>query len=177
MADQGIEKIVKIPEEVSIVLEGTRVKVEGPNGTLSKDFRLAEVGIEKDGDRIVVKTESDRRKKKATLGTVTSHIRNMIQGVTEGFAGKLKIVYSHFPISVNVNDKEVRIENFIGEEDPRIAKIVGDTEVKVQGEEIEVIGVNKEEVGQTVANIEQTSRVKNRDPRVFQDGIYSVERP
>jgi large subunit ribosomal protein L6 len=100
----------------------------------------------------------------------------MIKGVTNGFTYKLAIVYSHFPISVSVKKGFIEIYNFTGEKNPRIAKIVGNTSVEVKGKEIIVSGVNKEEVGQTAANIEQAARVKGRDIRIFQDGIYITEK-
>jgi large subunit ribosomal protein L6 len=100
----------------------------------------------------------------------------MIVGVRKGFTNKLKIVFSHFPISVKVNDKTVLIENFTGERNPRKTKIRGSTQVKVQTEDIIVQGINLEDVSQTAANIEQATKVKRKDPRVFLDGIYVYER-
>jgi large subunit ribosomal protein L6 len=100
----------------------------------------------------------------------------MITGVEKGYSYKLKIVFSHFPISVKVQDKFVIIENFTGERKSRTSKIMGNVKVKVQGEDITVEGLNLENVSQTAANIEQATKVKNKDPRVFLDGIYVFER-
>jgi large subunit ribosomal protein L6 len=100
----------------------------------------------------------------------------MIKGVTEGFEYKMSIVYSHFPMQTKVEGKTVVISNFLGEKKPRIAKIVGGTTVKVSGNSVVVSGINKEDVGQTTANIEQKTKIKRFDPRVFQDGIYVVEK-
>jgi large subunit ribosomal protein L6 len=100
----------------------------------------------------------------------------MIKGVTKGFTYKLKIVFSHFPISVKVEDKTVRIENFTGERSPRLARILGESKVTVKSEDVVVQGIDLEEVSQTAANIEQATRVKVKDPRVFLDGIYVYER-
>ncbi|TRO43562.1 50S ribosomal protein L6, partial [Candidatus Bathyarchaeota archaeon] len=117
------------------------------------------------------------RKKEASLvGTINSHIQNMITGVEKGFLYKLKIVFSHFPISVKVQDKVVLIENFTGERRARKAKIIGDVKVKVESEDVTVEGINLEDVSQTAANIEQATKVKNKDPRVFLDGLYVYER-
>lgn len=177
MADQGIRKTVEIPEEADFSLEGDAIKVSGPNGELSRTFDLRGVRLEKNEDSVIIEAKSSRRKRRAAVGTAVSHIENMIKGVTEGFSSKLKVVYSHFPISVSVDANKVKVENFIGEEKPRIAEIVGDTEVEVKGEEIVAKGPDKEDVGQTAANIEQSTQAKSRDPRVFQDGIYIVEGP
>ena len=110
------------------------------------------------------------------VGTVCAHIRNMIKGVTKGFTYKLKIVYAHFPISVKVEGDKILIENFLGERAPRVAKIVGNTKVIVKKDDVILQGINIEEVGQTAANIEQATKIKNKDPRKFLDGIYVYEK-
>ena len=69
------------------------------------------------------------------------------------------------------------IDNFLGERSPRKAKIIGDdVKVSVKGEDVTITGINKEHVGQTMANIEQATKIKGRDPRIFQDGIYLVDK-
>jgi large subunit ribosomal protein L6 len=100
----------------------------------------------------------------------------MITGVQKGFSYKLKIVFSHFPISVKVQDKTVMIENFTGERRARRVKVIGDVKVKVESEDVIVEGINLENVSQTAAKIEQATKVKKKDPRVFLDGIYVYER-
>ena len=110
------------------------------------------------------------------IGTIRSHITNMIHGVTDGFTYHMKIVYAHFPMTVKVTGNKVTIENFLGERYPRTAKIVGSAKVQVKGEEVTITGINKEDVGQTMANLEQATKIKGRDPRVFQDGIYLISK-
>jgi large subunit ribosomal protein L6 len=99
----------------------------------------------------------------------------MITGVTKGFTYKLKIVFSHFPISVKLKEKTVLVENFTGERSPRKSKIIGEVKVKIQGEDIIVQGINLEDVSQTAANVEQATKVKRKDPRIFLDGLYVFE--
>jgi len=101
----------------------------------------------------------------------------MITGVTKGFTYKLKIVFSHFPINVSVKGDRVIIENFTGERNPRKARIRGEAKVRVKGDDVIVTGIDIEEVAQTAANIEQATNIKNKDPRVFLDGIYVYEKP
>jgi large subunit ribosomal protein L6 len=79
-------------------------------------------------------------------------------------------------MSVKVQGKTVVIENFTGERRARRVKIVGAVQVKVESEDIIVEGINLEDVSQTAANIEQATKVKKKDPRVFLDGIYVYER-
>lgn len=167
---------VKIPEGVTVKIEGKTVEVIGEKGRLVRDFFGHPVEIRIVGDEIEVSAVWPRRREKACVGTVAAHIRNMIRGVTKGFTYKLKIIFAHFPISVKISGDRVLIENFMGERAPRVAKIVGNTKVTVKGDDIIVQGINIEEVSQTAANIEQATKIKDRDPRRFLDGIYVYEK-
>jgi len=171
-----VAKTIQIPEDVEATLEGRKVTVKGAKGTLTRDFSYAPVLIEIDGKTVCIRAEWPRKKESALVGTIFSHVQNMITGVGKGFTYKLKIVFSHFPISVKVKDKTILIENFTGERSARKARIVGNAQVKIQSEDIIVQGVNLEDVSQTAANIEQATKVKRKDPRVFLDGIYVYER-
>jgi large subunit ribosomal protein L6 len=171
-----ISRTIQIPEDVELTLQGRKVTVKGAKGTLNRDFSYAPISMQLDGKILRIWAEWPRKKEAALVGTIYSHIQNMITGVRKGFTCKLKIVFSHFPISVKVKDKTVLIENFTGERSPRKAKIIGDVQVKVQSEDIIIQGINLEDVSQTAANIEQATKVKRKDPRVFLDGIYVYEK-
>jgi len=171
-----ISKTIEVPEEVTLSLIGKKVTVKGAKGSLTRDFSYATVAIEGEGKNVRISAKWPRKKEAALVGTIYSHIQNMITGVTKGYNYKMKIVFSHFPISAKVQDKAVLIENFTGERRPRLIKIVGDTKVKIEPEDIIISGINLEEVSQTAANIEQSTRVRGKDPRVFLDGVYVYER-
>jgi large subunit ribosomal protein L6 len=166
---------IQVPGDVQLSLEGRKVTVKGPKGTLTRDFSHEPVSIELDGKTVRVWAAWPRKKEAALVGTIKSHIQNMITGVTKGFTYKLKIVFSHFPISAKLKEKTVLIENFTGERSPRKAMIIGDVMVKIQGEDIIVQGINLEDVSQTAANVEQATKVKRKDPRIFLDGLYVYE--
>ena len=170
-----IREEISIPDGVDVTIDGG-VTVKGPKGELSRKFNHSEISMAVEDDRVVLEVKFPKKKDKAMIGTVRAHISNMITGVTEGFRYRMKIVYAHFPMSVKVAGDKVVIENFLGERHPRTARIVGDTKVQVKGDEVEITGINKEHVGQTMANIEQATKIKGRDPRVFQDGIYLVSK-
>jgi len=171
-----ISKTIQVPDGVEVNVEGRKVTVNGAKGTLTRDFSYVPISIEGDGKTVRVWAEWPRKKEAALVGTIYSHIQNMITGVEKGFSYKLKIVFSHFPMSVKVQGKTVVVENFTGERRARRVKIVGDVQVKVQSEDVIVEGINLENVSQTAANIEQATKVKKKDPRVFLDGIYVYER-
>jgi len=174
--------LVKIPEGVEVQVEGNpvvgyTVRARGPLGENSKFLKFRDVFIEKTEGGIRVYTPILKAKHKAIVGTYTAHINNLIKGVTEGFEYKLKVFYAHFPVKLRVSGGEVIIENFLGETTPRKAKIVGNAKVEIKGQEIIVKGVDIEECGQTAANLERATKIRNKDRRVFQDGIYIVKKP
>ncbi|HDN81802.1 MAG TPA: 50S ribosomal protein L6 [Methanomicrobia archaeon] len=169
-----IEEIT-VPESVELKFEENTIKVKGKNGELHRVFDYPNIIIKNEDGKLRISSSSNRRKDVAMIRTTKAHIVNMIKGVEEGFQYTLKIVYAHFPMNVKREGNKVGIYNFLGEKHPRFAKIVGNTNVTIKGDTITVRGINKEEVGQTSANIEQATRIKKRDTRVFQDGIYLVE--
>jgi large subunit ribosomal protein L6 len=170
-----ITKTVQVPDDVTLTLKGKTVSIKGAKGSLTRDFSYAPISIEGEGKNVRISAKWPRKKEAALVGTIYSHITNMIVGVTKGFTYKLKIVFSHFPISVKYQDKSVLIENFTGERRPRRIKVIGDVKVKIEADDIIISGINLEQVSQTAANIEQSTKVRRKDPRVFLDGLYVYE--
>jgi large subunit ribosomal protein L6 len=76
-------------------------------------------------------------------------------------------------MSVKLRGDKVNIENYFGERSPRTSQVVGkDTKVTVVGEDVLVQGPSLEDVSQTAANIELSTKMKGKDQRVFLDGLY-----
>jgi large subunit ribosomal protein L6 len=171
-----ISRTIQVPGDVTFSLQGKKLSVKGEKGSLIRDFSFASISIDSDGKNVRVSAKWPRKKESALVGTIYSHIQNMITGVTKGYTYKLKIVFSHFPIAVKLEGKNVVIENFTGERKARYTKILGDVKVKIETDDVIISGINLEEVSQTAANIEQATRVKGKDVRVFLDGLYVYER-
>jgi large subunit ribosomal protein L6 len=168
---------IDIPDEVTATMDHLELTVEGPNGSVTRRLWYPEITVEVEDDAVVILSEEDDAKTNSTVGTFESHVTNMIHGVTEGWEYSMEVFYSHFPMQVSVEDDEVVIENFLGEKAPRRTPVRGDTEVAVDGEELTISGPNIEDVGQTAADVEQLTRVSDKDTRVFQDGVYITEMP
>ena len=168
--------VMEIPKGVTVTVEGMKVTVKGPKGTLIREFPISRTKISQDANHVILECELPKRKEFALQGTIRAHIQNMFRGVTEGFEYRMKIVYSHFPVKASVKGNEFVIENFLGEKFPRKAPILGDTKITVKGDEVTLVGSDKEIVGQTAANIERATNIKEYDPRKFQDGIYIVKK-
>jgi large subunit ribosomal protein L6 len=169
--------ILEIPEGISVTLEDRTILVQGKLGTVKKDFTKLPAFLTIEENTIKILPYGTRRKDFAISKTATSIISNMIKGVQNGYKYKMKVVFAHFPITVKVKDGKVYVENFFGERKARISKIVGDsTKVAIEGDDIVISGPHLEDVSQTAANIELSTRVKNKDQRVFLDGIYVYSR-
>jgi large subunit ribosomal protein L6 len=168
---------IEIPQGVTVTLSGATLTVKGQKGQVSREFKFPGIRLASADGKVAVEATKVDKQTKATVGTYASHVTNMITGVTSGYEYNMKIVYSHFPIQVKVEGKDrVSIGNFLGERKPRYASIMGDTKVNVAGDKVTLTGINKEHVGQTAANIEQACKIRNRDPRVFQDGVYIIKK-
>jgi large subunit ribosomal protein L6 len=172
-----IKEEIKIPDGVQITVEQKTVSVIGQKGSMSKLLSHPKIDLAVNGNIVQIScSQSPHRKEKALIGTYKAHIRNMIKGVTQGYECQMKTVFSHFPIKTSVDGNQLVIQNFLGERFARRADILENIKVEVKGEIIILTGIDKEKVGQTAANIERATKVKNRDIRVFQDGIYITKR-
>lgn len=162
-------------DNMQIKVEGNKIIVSGDLGSVEKEFdpRLIKIEV-KNNDVEVIPLIKNKRKAKMIKNTYVSLIKQMQEGVTKGYEQLMEVVYSHFPISLEVKEGKLIIKNLYGERIPREAKIVGKTKVEVKGKMVRVFGIDKYEVFQTVANIMQACKQNKFDPRVFQDGIYPI---
>jgi large subunit ribosomal protein L6 len=172
----AFEATAEIPEGVTVSRDGTRVVVTGPKGTLTRDMRFPAITITIADGVVTVATGVTRKRVVAMVGTLASHIRNMCRGVSEGYEYRMKVVFSHFPIQLKLQGSTLVIDNFLGEKQSRLARIEPGVTAQVGNDAVTLSGIDKEKVGNSAANIEHATRIRNRDPRVFQDGIYIVER-
>jgi large subunit ribosomal protein L6 len=169
---------VDVPAGVTLTVEERWLKAKGPLGTSQRPFPADVLSLEvKDGvATLTLLLPPGRRASQALLGTWAAHVRNLVAGLTRGVEARLKVVAAHFPMKVSVRGNELVIENFLGEKFPRSAHLTPGTVAQVEGEFVILSGTDIEQVGQSGANIERATRIRDYDPRVFQDGIYLTER-
>ena len=173
----SIKEQITAPDGVQLSFADGILTASGEKGSLSKTFSHPRIQLTlKDKQISIGCSDRPTRKEKALVGTYVAHINNMFTGVTEGFEYHMKTVFSHFPIKTTVEDNTFVIQNFLGERAPRKALILDGVTVTTKGEDVTVSGIDKEKVGQTAANIERATRVKRRDIRVFQDGVYIIDK-
>ncbi|RXG34608.1 50S ribosomal protein L6 [Methanohalophilus sp. WG1-DM] len=170
------KKAIPIPEGVTVSYENKVFTASGEKGTNTKRLWYPGITITVDESEVTVDCQSVRKRQKAMVGTFASHISNLMDGVVNGFEYKMKVVYSHFPMQLKVEGDKLLINNFLGEKRARVSRIIGETNVKTSSDEVTITGINREDVGQTASNMEQITRIKAFDPRVFQDGLYLIEK-
>lgn len=173
---EGLKDEITFPKGASASYESRILTIKGAKGEGKrniKDPRLV-IGVKDSGVEITILGTTKKEKK--LLNTMVAHIRNMMKGVTEGHLYKLKVCSGHFPMNITIKGNDFSIKNFLGEKIPRAIKIKEGAEVKLNGDMIEVTSCSKETAGQTAADIEQLTRITNRDRRIFQDGIYIIEK-
>jgi large subunit ribosomal protein L6 len=173
------EVVVEIPKDITLTIDGMKITIKGAKGEITKDFsHMKRVDIMYTDNILKISSYFPRKSTGAKLGTLRSVVQNAIDGVTKGYTYKMKIAYSHFPITVSTEGDKILIKNFIGERSPRITYKAGihSLDIKSTKEDVVITGIDKEEVGQTCANIQKTCRIRQKDKRIFQDGIYVYEK-
>lgn len=159
---------MEIPEGVTITIEGATIRAKGPKGEVAKNIEPG-ASVNVNGKHVEVQSGNA-----ALRGTMEAHIRNMITGVKDGYVKKLKIIYAHFPFTLEVKGDVLNVKNMLGEKLPRSSKIIGKTKIESKGQEVTISGPDKDAVGQTLANLKTALKIKEKDCRVFQDGVYEV---
>ncbi|NHJ22983.1 MAG: 50S ribosomal protein L6 [Candidatus Lokiarchaeota archaeon] len=170
------EEVLEIPKGVEVDFSEEHViTVKGPNGTITKDFsHIRGIKFLKEKNKLIFSTHFPKGNTLALTNTIYNIIKNLIVGVQTNYKYICKVCYSHFPCTVEVkqNRQEIHVVNFLGERAPRKTKYQDHVEVKVQGDDVILIGPDKEALGQTAANLKRACRIRKKDPRVFQDGVY-----
>ena len=181
VSEPAVKEQVIMPEGVTPSLERGLLSLKGSQGSVSREFIYPkiDVAIDKTEDgltAVFISSPLYTLREKKIIRTFRAHIRNMVKGVTEGHEYKLKICSGHFPMNVTVKGQTIEVKNFFGESVPRTYSFSDDVKVAVNGESVVVTGIEKELVAQTAASIEKLTRRVGFDRKVFQDGIYIVEK-
>ena len=167
---------MEIPEGIKVTLdENHHITINGPNGKITKDFsHVRGISVTIEGNKMIFSTHFPKSGTLALINTVINLIRNLIIGVQTNYKYVCKVCYSHFPCTVEVipDKKEIHVVNFLGERAPRVTNYLDNVKVKVEGDDVFLIGPDKETLGQTAANLRKACRIRKKDPRVFQDGVF-----
>jgi len=170
-----IEKI-EIPEGVEVSFSDNTLIVKGAKGEVKRKWLAPQVTCNIKDKTITLTAESINKRKKKIAKTYKAHINNMIRGSMEGHSYTVKICSSHFPMTVTVEGNSISVKNYLGESVPRIITIREGAEVKVEGDKINISSPDKELAGQIAGSLERLCSPGNKDRRIFQDGLYIIEK-
>ena len=170
------EVTIPIPDSVKASIAHKILHVQGPLGKTRKAFKKIPVDVQVEGKNVILKSIGIRKRDYAIFKTAESIINTLFKGVQTGYTFKMKVVYAHFPITVKVKDGQIHVENFQGERAARVSKIFGDTKVVAKGDDVIITGPVLTDVSQTAGSLQQNTKVKNKDHRVFLDGLYLFEK-
>ena len=143
------KRVLTIPENVNVEVNGQKVRVLGPKGELSLDLiKTIEVKIN-DRELTVEKLKEDKFTNQMH-GTTNANIANMIKGVSEGYKKALEIVGVGYRFNVQGNTLTINA----GYSHPVKMKVHTGITVKASSNtEIEIEGTDKCAVGEFAANI------------------------
>lgn len=149
---------VKVPENVKIEINDNNVKVTGPKGNLERKFPdIVEIEMEKGSILTKNKEKLETKFGKAIVGTVKSHIANMVKGVQDGWIKKLEIQGTGYRAEIKGNDLVLTV----GFSHPVIITAPAGIKFTVEKNIITVDGLDKDLVGLTTAKIRM---VREPDP-------------
>lgn len=166
---------IEVPNGVQVEIKGSEVTTKGSQGSNTRNFNDALLKVSKEGSKVSISGVAHKQlAKKAMMAerSFAKQLRNDMDGVLKHYERNMQVVFAHFPITVEVKGDTVLIKNLIGERAPREAKIIGGTKVEAKGTAVRVYGPNKNDVSQTCANLRKACRIRRKDNRVFQDGVY-----
>lgn len=177
-AKENLIEEIEIPEGLNAEL-GEDVLIIKKDDKKNERRMNALVDVKIEGNKIIISCKRNRKTERKLFGTMKAHVRNMIKGLSEGFHYKLAIANVHFPMNVSFdkNTNSVVVKNFLGEKKDRVIKLIEGPEIKVNKEDIEITYHDIEMAGDCATKIEKGTKVRNKDRRIYQDGIFIVEKP
>jgi len=174
---KNLEKNIQIPEGIKVSFDDGKISVKGNGKELLRKFNFGKVKFSADGNSLKLDAKNATKRESKIIGTIASHIKNMIQGIQEDFVYKMEICNVHFPMNVKLDKNKLIIKSFLGESVDRNAEILENVKVDIKGNEIVISSADVEKAGQTATNIERATKLRGRDRRIFQDGIFITEKP
>ena len=173
---ENITKIIEMPDNVVASISGKYLSIKGPKGESKREMKQHNISIKIENKNIILESNRAMKDDKKMIHTLEAHIKNMVRGSINLHSYTLKICSGHFPMNVSVAGSKFIVKNMLGEKVPRELQLKVGVNVKVEGDHIYITSASKETAGQVSADIEQLTRRPGYDTRVFQDGIYIINK-
>jgi large subunit ribosomal protein L6 len=118
---------LNIIDGVTVEIKGNEIECKGSLGSNKRVYNDALVKVTKKDNTITIVPINDKDLAKKAMKvemTLKKEIENDMNGVLKHFDKKMKVVFAHFPITVEVKGQNLEIKNIIGERFPRTSRIV-----------------------------------------------------
>ncbi|GAA1680170.1 50S ribosomal protein L6 [Citricoccus sp. NPDC079358] len=144
---------ITVPSGVEIKIDGSNVAVKGPKGELSHAV-ASPIEVSFEEGTITVTRPNDERESRSLHGLTRTLISNMIVGVTDGYEKQLEVIGTGYRVLAKGSD----LEFALGYSHPVPVKAPEGISFKVEGNKVTVVGIDKQRVGETAANIRKLRR-------------------
>ncbi|MFH1174686.1 MAG: 50S ribosomal protein L6 [archaeon] len=171
-----MKESVELPGGVQATFVDGLLSVKGPKGEATRLISVPGLIISVQDKSVVLETKESTKRDKKLLYTFVAHLKNLCKGVTEGHRYVLRICSGHFPMNVAMKGQVFEVKNFLGEKVPRVATLPQGVQVKIDAKDVIVEGCDLEKTAQAAATIEQLTKRVGFDRRIYQDGIYIIEK-
>ena len=143
------KRVLTIPENVNVEVNGQKVRVLGPKGELSLDL-IKTIEVKINDKQLTVEKLKEDKFTNQMHGTTNANIANMIKGVSEGYKKALEIVGVGYRFNVQGNTLTINA----GYSHPVKMEVPAGITVKANSNtEIELEGIDKCALGEFAANI------------------------
>jgi large subunit ribosomal protein L6 len=173
---QDMNEELEIPKGVTVTVNEGLFTIKGPKGELKRTMKNPHIDFSVSEGKILISSKKATQREKKIIKTAVAHLKYMMKGVEKPHVYKLKICSSHFPMTVAIKGNIFEIKNYIGESVPRLLTIPAGVSVKADGQFVIVESVDKELAGRVSAWIERLTKRTGFDKRIFQDGLYLIEK-
>ena len=142
-------RVITIPSDVTITLDGNKLTVKGPKGELTREFNKL-INIEVKESVLTCKRANEDLFTKSIHGTTNALIKNMIEGVSKGFVKELEAVGVGYRFAVSGN----KITVSAGYSNPVIVEVpTGLTVESPTNTELKISGIDNQKVSEFAANV------------------------
>lgn len=174
MKKQIIEKI-EIPQGIECSFENNILECKKDSLHSKRKIDFPGIIAKIENNNLILSSKGNKISFKI-IKALSAHIKNIFLGLEKKYQYELEACNVHFPMTLKVEKGKLIINNFLGEKTPRTAEILPNVSVEVKGQKITVSSHDKESAGQVAANFEKATKIKSRDRRVFQDGIFLISK-
>ena len=176
MRNKILEKI-NIPDGITCELNHGILVCMKDGNKVKREMNLPQTEIKIQNSEIILECKKGNKNNYKKIKSAVAHIKNMFSGLEEKFVYKMEACNVHFPMSMKIDSGKITITNFLGEKTSRVAEILHGVDVEIKGTQLTISSLSRSAAGQTAANIEKATKIKARDRRIYQDGIFITSKP